>query len=78
MKRKIIVELETDSEESLHFIKSDLLQEISCCTTSFDLFKMIVFDGIGQFNLYHSNTVTDGERRMEMFLGIPKKDGDEK
>lgn len=33
--RTIVIEIPTDSEESLNFIKHDIIQEISCCSTYF-------------------------------------------
>ena len=40
MKRTILVELECDTEDSLKFIAHDILQEISCCTTSWESIKI--------------------------------------
>ena len=38
--RTIVIEVETDSEDSLSFIKKDIEQELSCCSTYFDSIKI--------------------------------------
>ena len=40
--RKIIIEVEVDSEESLSAIEQDLKQEIVCCWNWFDVDNMKV------------------------------------
>ena len=45
--RKIIIEIETDSAESIGVLKQDLEQEIECCWNSFDMESMKVFEIIG-------------------------------
>ncbi len=36
MPRTIVIEVETDSEDSLNFIKRDIEQELRCCSCYFD------------------------------------------
>lgn len=42
--RKILIEIETDSEESISTLKQDLQTEISCCWNSFDVGSMQVYE----------------------------------
>lgn len=44
--RKIIIEIETDSKESIGTLKQDLESEISCCWNSFDVESMKVFEAL--------------------------------
>ena len=40
MQRTIVIKVETNSEDSLYFIKRDIEQELSCCSTYFDSIKI--------------------------------------
>ena len=42
--RKIIIEIETDSKESIATLKQDLASEISCCWNNFDVESMEVHE----------------------------------
>lgn len=48
--RKICIELETDSEESLEAIKQDLKMEISCCYNNFEI-SSIKETELGEHNI---------------------------
>lgn len=37
MKRKIVIEVQTDSDNPLSVLRSDIVTELSCCHTNFDL-----------------------------------------
>lgn len=44
--RTIVIKAETDSDESISMIKMDVMQELSCCSTFFDMDTLDVYEEI--------------------------------